>query len=69
MPKTYGNDQSENVQLFSAERITIVQKPETARQPDIAETTIDRGCIDFVISAEQIAQEFIRIANTESADE
>jgi two-component system, chemotaxis family, protein-glutamate methylesterase/glutaminase len=49
--------------------ITITQKPETAGQPDMPESAIDSGCIDFVLSPEQIAQEIIRIANTESADE
>jgi len=45
--------------------ITIAQKPETAAQPDMPESAIDSGCIDFVLSPEQIAQEIIKIANTE----
>ena len=49
--------------------ITIAQKPETAGQPDMPETAIDSGCIDFVLSPEQIAQKIIKIANTESTAE
>ena len=45
--------------------ITIAQKPETAVQPDMPESAIDSGCIDFVLSPEEIAQEIIKIANTE----
>ncbi len=47
--------------------ITIAQKPETAEQPDMPETAIDSGCIDFILSPEQIAREIIKIANTESS--
>lgn len=46
--------------------ITIAQKPETAGQPDMPESAIDSGCIDFVLSPEMIAQEIIKIANVES---
>ena len=46
--------------------ITIAQKPETAVHPDMPESAIDSGCIDFVLSPEQIAHEIIRIANVES---
>jgi chemotaxis response regulator CheB len=46
--------------------ITIAQKPETAAQPDMPESAIDSGCIDFILSPEEIAQEIARIANTES---
>jgi len=45
--------------------ITIAQKPETAIQPDMPESAIDSGCIDFVLSPELIAKEIIKIANTE----
>lgn len=44
--------------------ITIAQKPETALQPDMPETAIDSGCIDFILSPEDIAREIIRIART-----
>ncbi|HSL90983.1 MAG TPA: chemotaxis protein CheB [Ignavibacteriaceae bacterium] len=43
--------------------ITIAQKPETAKQPDMPESAIASGCIDFVLSPEEIAQEILRIAN------
>ncbi len=43
--------------------ITIAQKPDTAEQPDMPESAIASGCIDFVLSPEDIAQEIVRIAN------
>jgi len=46
--------------------ITIAQKPDTAGQPDMPESAIESGCIDFVLSPEDIAQEIVRIAHTES---
>ncbi|WP_291859518.1 chemotaxis protein CheB [Marinilabilia sp.] len=46
--------------------ITIAQKPDTAGQPDMPESAIASGCIDFVLAPEKIAQEIIRIAHTES---
>ena len=42
--------------------ITIAQKPETAVQPDMPASAIASGCIDFVLSPEDIAREIIRIA-------
>lgn len=42
--------------------ITIAQKPSTAKQPDMPESAIDSGCIDFVLSPEEIAHEIVRIA-------
>ena len=42
--------------------ITIAQKPETAVQPDMPESAMASGCIDFVLSPEDIAKEIIRIA-------
>jgi len=42
--------------------ITIAQKPDTATQPDMPESAIASGCIDFVLSPENIAQEIVRIA-------
>lgn len=35
--------------------ITIAQRPETAAQPDMPESAIASGCIDFVLSPEEIA--------------
>jgi chemotaxis response regulator CheB len=45
--------------------ITIAQKPETAAQPDMPETAIASGCIDFILSPEDIAKEIIRISHME----
>jgi|ERR1035438_7098424 two-component system chemotaxis response regulator CheB len=44
--------------------ITIAQKPETAGQADMPESAMASGCIDFVLSPEDIAKEIIRIANS-----
>jgi chemotaxis response regulator CheB len=42
--------------------ITIAQKPETAAHADMPVSAIDSGCIDFVLSPEEIAREIARIA-------
>src|SRR5579863_2912173 len=42
--------------------ITIAQKLDTAGQPDMPRSAIATGCIDFVLSPENIAQEIVRIA-------
>jgi chemotaxis response regulator CheB len=42
--------------------VTIAQKLETAKQPDMPESAIASGCIDFVLSPEDIAHKIIRIA-------
>lgn len=44
---------------------TIAQKLSTASQPDMPESAIASGCIDFVLSPENIAQEIMRIAFVE----
>jgi len=46
--------------------ITIAQKLSTASQPDMPKSAIDTGCIDFVLSPEDIAQEIMRIARVEA---
>src|ERR1700678_130500 len=43
--------------------ITIAQKLDTAKQPDMPESAIESGCIDFVLSPEDIAHEIVRIAH------
>ncbi|MBK7648260.1 MAG: chemotaxis protein CheB [Betaproteobacteria bacterium] len=43
--------------------ITIAQKLSTAIQPDMPESAIASGCIDFILSPEAIAQKIIRIAH------
>ena len=45
--------------------ITIAQKLDTAGQPDMPESAIASGCIDFVLAPEKIAQEIVRIAHAE----
>jgi len=45
--------------------ITIAQKPDTAGQPDMPESAIASGCIDFILSPEDIAKEIVRIVNAE----
>src|ERR1700722_2528911 len=47
--------------------ITIAQKLDTAGQPDIPESAIASGCIDFILSPEDIANEIERIAHTVSS--
>lgn len=46
--------------------ITIAQKLSTASQPDMPESAIASGCIDFVLSPEEIAQQIVRIARVEA---
>ena len=43
--------------------ITIAQRPDTASEPDMPESAIKSGYVDFVLSAEDIAHELVRIAN------
>lgn len=46
--------------------ITIAQKLSTAVQPEMPESAIASGCIDFVLSPEDIAREIVRIACVEA---
>lgn len=46
--------------------ITIAQKLDTALQPDMPESAIASGCIDFVLSPENIAHQIALIAQKES---
>jgi two-component system chemotaxis response regulator CheB len=46
--------------------ITIAQNLETAKQPDMPESAIATGCIDFVLSPEDIAHEIARIAHRDA---
>jgi len=48
--------------------ITIAQKPETAKQPDMPESAIESGFIDFILSPEDIAKKIIQIAHEESGN-
>jgi two-component system, chemotaxis family, protein-glutamate methylesterase/glutaminase len=45
--------------------ITIAQKPDTAAQPDMPESAIASGCIDFILSPEDIAKKIVKIAQAE----
>ena len=47
--------------------ITIAQKLDTAIQPDMPESAIASGCIDFVLSPEDIAKQIVRIAHAEES--
>ncbi len=49
--------------IKAAGGITIAQKPETAVQPDMPLSAIASGCIDFVLSPEEIADTIRRIAS------
>lgn len=48
--------------IHEAGGTTIAQKPDTAQQPDMPESAIASGCIDFILSPEDIAKEIVRIA-------
>ena len=48
--------------------ITIAQAPETAGQPDMPQSAIDSGCIDFILSPESIAGQIVRIMHGETLD-
>jgi two-component system chemotaxis response regulator CheB len=43
--------------------ITLAQKPETAAQPDMPESAIESGFIDFILSPEEIAQKIVQITS------
>jgi two-component system, chemotaxis family, protein-glutamate methylesterase/glutaminase len=61
----YDGDGAEALQsIKEAGGITIAQKPETAAQPDMPESAISSGYIDFILSPEDIAKEIKRIVRT-----
>ena len=41
--------------------ITIAQKPETAKQPDMPDSAIESGYVDYILSPEEIAQKILQI--------
>jgi chemotaxis response regulator CheB len=43
--------------------MTIAQQPDTANQPDMPESAIASGCIDFILSPENIAKKIIEISH------
>ena len=48
--------------------ITIAQKPDTATRPDMPESAIATGCIDFILSPEDIARKILQITQMEGVD-
>ena len=48
--------------------ITIAQKLDTAVEPDMPQSAIDSGCIDYILSPEEIAQEIRKIAKSDFPD-
>lgn len=48
--------------------ITIAQKPDTASEPSMPEEAIKSGCIDFILSPEDIAKEIKRIAHANEVE-
>ena len=42
--------------------ITIAQKLDTAAQPDMPQSAIESGCIDFILSPEEIGQQIRKVA-------
>ena len=48
--------------------ITIAQKLDTAKQPDMSESAIESVCIDFVLSPEDIAREIVRISHAQELE-
>lgn len=45
--------------------ITIAQRPASATQRDMPDSAIHSGCIDFVLSPEEIGQKIVEIANAQ----
>lgn len=46
--------------------ITIAQKPDTAIEAAMPESAMATGCIDFVLSPEEIAREIVRISRADA---
>jgi chemotaxis response regulator CheB len=46
--------------------IIIAQKLDTAAHPDMPESAIASGCVDFILSPEDIAREIVRIARSDA---
>jgi len=58
----YDGDGAEAMRsIKEAGGITIAQKPDTASQPDMPMSAIASGCIDFVLSPEDISKKIKRI--------
>jgi len=62
----YDGDGSEALcGIKKAGGITIAQKPDTAIQPDMPESAIATGCIDFILSPEDIARKILQITQAD----
>lgn len=48
--------------------ITIAQKPDTASEPSMPEEAINSGCIDFILSREDIAKMIKKIAHANEVE-
>jgi two-component system, chemotaxis family, protein-glutamate methylesterase/glutaminase len=60
----YDGDGAEALRgIKGAGGITIAQRPKTAIQPDMPESAIASGFVDFILSPEEIARKIVRIAN------
>jgi two-component system chemotaxis response regulator CheB len=46
--------------------VTIAQKLDTAGQPEMPASAIASGCIDFILSPENIAGEILRITQPDA---
>lgn len=46
--------------------VTIAQKPHTATQPDMPESAIASGCIDYILSPEEIAAQIVKTVRVET---
>jgi chemotaxis response regulator CheB len=46
--------------------ITLAQKFDTAEQPDMPESAVASGCIDFILSPEDIARKIAGVAHAEA---
>ena|ERR1035437_6586509 len=46
--------------------VTIAQKPHTATQPDMPESAIASGCIDYILSPEEIATQIVKIVSSKT---
>jgi two-component system, chemotaxis family, protein-glutamate methylesterase/glutaminase len=49
--------------------ISIAQKPDTAGQPDMPESAIESGCVDFILSPEEMPGIIAQISQTASQSE
>ena len=46
--------------------VTIAQKLDTAAQPDMPQSAIDSGCIDYILSPEDISQQIRKLTKSDN---